>query len=196
MRQFEKSLTTSGSERVWKMKMRYASDLLVPHLLNRLFGPLCRFFGNAMIFAHLLNILCILFLHQIFGVLPAFLRRKGTPWSSVWQWASFSDRNSRGLLKMLLTVLCFLMAVIALCTIKHYLRFSRDCECLQLCIRQISACEHFWSLRHCVWSESENFKSVLQYSRCTSILDGYSIVYREILLYLRSRHVCIIIFRL
>ncbi len=66
----DKIVISSDSERVPTTKKRYASALLVAHLLNRLPCPLCSFFSKAP----LLFLFLPYFFHlQFFGALPAFV---------------------------------------------------------------------------------------------------------------------------
>ncbi len=62
-----KIVTTADSECVPTTKKRYASALLVVHLLNRLPYPLCPFFGKAFSAVPLPS---VIFLRQLFSALP------------------------------------------------------------------------------------------------------------------------------
>ncbi len=71
-----KIVITSDSERVPTTEKRYASALLVVHLLNRLSCPLCPFCSKAFL---LFLFPSVIFHLQFFGALPAFVLGQGAP---------------------------------------------------------------------------------------------------------------------
>ncbi len=128
MRQLVKIVAISTSERVWKTTMRCGSELLAVHLLKRLLGPFCRFSARRWY-------LCFCSSSSLRYFYSSIFRRSGSISPTVRCSAGASDGNEVHFRtetladRMFLTVSCFLMIFITLCTIREvFVTFFRKIE--------------------------------------------------------------------